>query len=277
MANREETSELLESAKDFWDNSPCDGQADATKRIQFRFSKEPWLQPIIEKVAADHNSILEIGCGQGTDALIFCRTMSPTGQYTALDYSPRSIKNAENAFMELAETVNVHPKFIVGNAESLPFADNSVEAVYSMGALHHTPNLSQAISEIQRTLRTGGKGYIILYRTWSLKLIVAHTLRGLQRVLDSVFGKKNTLLSLVSNVSAEKFVGTALKECFGVPILRSLTGLQMRELFKAFKINKLEAHGSGIPAVLGINASLEKASSILGYFWYIEIMKIEKP
>src|SRR5438552_2562818 len=98
-------------AVDFWSGNPCDGQAD---------------------LAARHGKLLEVGCGQGTDALQICRTLKPGSTYLGIDYSSGSIAAARSAIHE-AGPLSVTPVFERGDACSLPFADSSFDAVYSMG------------------------------------------------------------------------------------------------------------------------------------------------
>ena len=53
---------------DFWSGNPCDGQADLAARQHFRYGKEAWLPPVLDTIAVRHGKLLEVGCGQGTDA-----------------------------------------------------------------------------------------------------------------------------------------------------------------------------------------------------------------
>jgi len=45
----------------------------------------------------------------------------------------------------------------VVNAELLPFADNSLSAIFMIDVLHHIPNCDVFFAEAQRTLKVGGK------------------------------------------------------------------------------------------------------------------------
>jgi len=55
----------------------------------------------------------------------------------------------------------------VADAENLPFAENSFDIVYSYGVLHHTPSTADAIQEVKRVLRPGGKARIMIYHKYS--------------------------------------------------------------------------------------------------------------
>jgi len=69
-----------------------------------------------------------------------------------------------------------------GDAEALPLADTSIDAVYAFGVLHHTPDLTTALAEIRRVLRPGGMLWIAVYNRHSFvmlyRLVVLGLLRG---------------------------------------------------------------------------------------------------
>ena len=143
-------------AVDFWSGNPCDGQADLAARQHFRYRKEPWLPPVLDTIAARHSKLLEVGCGQGTDALQICRTLKPGSTYLGIDYSSGSIASARSAIHE-AGPLSVMPAFEQGDACSLPFGDGSFDAVYSMGVLHHIDDTDKAIAEVFRVLRPAAR------------------------------------------------------------------------------------------------------------------------
>ena len=60
-----------------------------------------------------------------------------------------------------------------GSVLSLPFADGTVDMVFSHGVLHHVPDIKQAQSEIHRVLRPGGELVVMLYARWSMNYLVS--------------------------------------------------------------------------------------------------------
>jgi ubiquinone/menaquinone biosynthesis C-methylase UbiE len=54
----------------------------------------------------------------------------------------------------------------------MPFSDASFDYVYSIGCLHHTGNLSRAISEVYRVLAPGGTAVVMLYNKYSLRQLI---------------------------------------------------------------------------------------------------------
>jgi ubiquinone/menaquinone biosynthesis C-methylase UbiE len=238
---------------DFWSANPCDGQSALPAREHFRYRKEPWLPPVLKTIAARHCNLLEIGCGQGTDALQICRAMKATASYVGIDYSSASIESATRAIGE-AGRLPVLPSFETGDACSLRFPDGTFDAVYSMGVLHHIEETDKAIEEARRVLRPGGMAHIALYNSTSIKLRGAHALRKVQTIVDKMIGRQDSLLSLARRMPERQF-GTMFIECFGVPVLKSYTLKQVQELFHRYHIENCERVGH------------------MGSFWYIQARK----
>jgi SAM-dependent methyltransferase len=115
-------------------------------------------------------NLLEVGCGMGTDALIFAKEGF---KVTGLDITPAHLVLAEKLF----SLYNAQGTFVEGNAEDLSFPDNTFDCTYSFGVLHHTPDTRKAIQEIHRVLIPKGRAVIMLYHKWSLNNFVHWILR----------------------------------------------------------------------------------------------------
>lgn len=260
--------DTLASTREFWNKSPCDGLESFKQRQSKRYRVEPWIPNFLKRIATSHNYILEIGCGQGTDAILMCSIMSCNGRYEGVDYSHQSIQNAVNAVEEV-KSLRLKPSFRVENAENLNIADNTVEAVYSMGVLHHTTNEEKAISEIFRILRPGGKAYVVLYRRWSIKVGTAKMLRFLQSVFDAVLRTDRIFYRFFQERYLEKIFGTMILECFGVPFMKCYSKVEMLSLFSAFEIMDLYQIGYNIPWI----HPKGDGRTPFGYYWVIEVKK----
>lgn len=221
---------------DFWSGNPCDGQGNFSARRTFRYGKEPWLLQEATEIGKRYARILEVGCGQGTDALTICGAMRPGSSYVGLDYSPASVSAARRALGE-AGALPVMPEFRTGDATRLPFDNDTFDAVYSMGVLHHIDDTDGALREIRRVTKTGGMIYVVLYNANSIKLRAAFALRRLQRGLDALFQARCCLLPLARAMPQEKF-GTMLIECFGVPILKAYTQSEIDLMFSGFSVHR---------------------------------------
>jgi SAM-dependent methyltransferase len=82
---------------------------------------------------------------------------------------------------DAGEVLRTHlPGFVAGDVRAIPFADSSVDLIYSMGTIEHFPEYRQAIAEMHRILRPGGRAVIgvpNLFDPFLRPLMVA----GLQR------------------------------------------------------------------------------------------------
>ena len=93
--------------------------------------------------------VLEVSCGHGGGASYLTRTLNPAS-YTGLDFNADGIAFCRRRH-DLAGLDFVH-----GDAESLPFADESFDAVINVEASHAYPRLSRFLAEVVRVLRPGG-------------------------------------------------------------------------------------------------------------------------
>jgi ubiquinone/menaquinone biosynthesis C-methylase UbiE len=93
--------------------------------------------------------VLEVSCGHGGGASYLVRTLHPAS-YTGLDFNADGI-----AFCRRRHDVP-GLEFVHGDAESLPFADESVDAVINVEASHAYPRLPRFLAEVVRVLRPGG-------------------------------------------------------------------------------------------------------------------------
>lgn len=99
----------------------------------------------------DHTGkrVLEVSCGHGGGASYLVRTLGPAS-YTGLDLNPARIdfcrKRHNPARLD----------FVQGNAENLPFADQSFDAVINVEASHQYPRFPRFLAEVARVLRPGG-------------------------------------------------------------------------------------------------------------------------
>lgn len=93
--------------------------------------------------------VLEIGVGLGTDHLQFGRAGA---RLTGVDLTPACIDLTRRRF----ELEGLTSDLRVMDAERLEFPDNSFDAVYSFGVLHHIASTEAAFVEVRRVLRSGG-------------------------------------------------------------------------------------------------------------------------
>ncbi|HWO42363.1 MAG TPA: methyltransferase domain-containing protein [Candidatus Eisenbacteria bacterium] len=99
-------------------------------------------------------TVLDIGCGAGTDLLLAAREVGPTGRAIGVDMTPSMIERARAG----AKTLGLeHVEIRQGEAQALPVEDRSVDVVISNGVLNLTPDKTKAFGEIARILKPGGR------------------------------------------------------------------------------------------------------------------------
>ena len=99
-------------------------------------------------------TVLDLGCGAGTDLLIAAQMVGPSGNVIGVDMTASMLAraNASAAEMGLAN-VELHESLI----ESLPVPDASVDVVISNGVIDLVPDKDAVFDEIDRVLRPGGR------------------------------------------------------------------------------------------------------------------------
>jgi ubiquinone/menaquinone biosynthesis C-methylase UbiE len=240
--------------------------------MRYRYRKEPWLPPVLEIIASQEGALLEVGCGQGTDGVYIC-SRKKNGSYTGVDLSGQSIENAKTAARHFTGRLGIVPLYQTGNAESLEFADESFDAVFSCGVLHHSPDPMKAIAEIRRVLKKGGTGYIYLYRSASPKVLTARVLRLISGIVDGVTLQDRLIWKTIKRFGSDHRFGTMILECFGAPILRSYTQSRITEMFSIFSEVEIGFSGTGIPGT-NINRVFDDYTGrFFGTMWQIVCKK----
>jgi RNA polymerase sigma factor (sigma-70 family) len=110
--------------------------------------------PFAASVIGAGDTVLDIGSGSGTDALIAATLVGSAGRVIGLDITAAMRRKLErNAAAMGLTTVEV----LEGNAEAIPLPDASVDVVTSNGVINLVPDKDRAALEIARVLRPGGR------------------------------------------------------------------------------------------------------------------------
>ncbi len=98
--------------------------------------------------------VLDVGSGAGTDSLVAAQMVAPDGHVTGIDMTEEMLAKARAG----AEEMGIgHVEFVDGEAENLPFADESFDVVISNGVIDLIPDKDAVFSEIHRVLKPGGR------------------------------------------------------------------------------------------------------------------------
>jgi len=107
------------------------------------------IAPILEG-----ETVLDIGCGAGTDLLLAARRVGATGHAIGLDMTEAMRDRARGCAAAAGlGNVEVHQ----GDATALPLSDATVDVIISNGVLNLVPEKEKAFAEIRRVLRPGGR------------------------------------------------------------------------------------------------------------------------
>jgi SAM-dependent methyltransferase len=101
--------------------------------------------------------VLEPSCGHGGGGAYVMKTLHPAS-YTGLDFNPDGVAFAKRRY-DLPGLDFVH-----GDAEDLPFPDESFDAVLNVEASHAYPHFDRFLSEMVRVLRPGGHFLYVDFR-----------------------------------------------------------------------------------------------------------------
>src|SRR6476660_4169190 len=165
FAMAQDDSILKDRVRAFWQQNPCGTKfADASpgsRRFyelveEHRYKKEWHIPEAAGFVHSKNLSVLEVGCGLGTDGAQFAKA---DAIYTGIDLTDAAVDLARRRF----ELFQLPGTFRVADAERLDCPDNIFDIVYSHGVLHLTPDPAAAIREVHRVLRPGGKAVVMLY------------------------------------------------------------------------------------------------------------------
>jgi len=99
-------------------------------------------------------TVLDLGCGAGTDLLIAAQMTGPNGRALGIDMTSAMLDRARQSAAEMGlENVEVEEALI----EDVPFGDDSVDVVISNGVIDLVPDKDAAFGEIKRVLKPGGR------------------------------------------------------------------------------------------------------------------------
>ena len=110
--------------------------------------------------------LLEVGCGAGWESVAWAQAGM---NVSAVDLSKGALQLARKNF----DYHELQADLREGNAEKLPFEENSFDIVASFGVLHQTESTQRAISEVWRVLKPGGEAVITLYYKYSWKILLS--------------------------------------------------------------------------------------------------------
>jgi ubiquinone/menaquinone biosynthesis C-methylase UbiE len=132
-----------------------------------------WIKSIVKLAPACR--VLEVGCGRGAGACLLLEQFQPALLH-ALDLDHKMIRQA-HGYLNPVQLQKI--SLLVGDACALPYADESLDAVFGFGVLHHLPDWRAGLNEIARVLKPGGiyfleEFYPPFYQNFAARRIFLH-------------------------------------------------------------------------------------------------------
>jgi ubiquinone/menaquinone biosynthesis C-methylase UbiE len=128
--------------------------------------------------------VLDVATGSGNTALAAARRLC---EVTGVDYVASLLDKGRKR----AEVDGIKLVLIEGDAEQLPFPDNSFDVVLSTYGAMFAPNQEKTANEMVRTARQGGK---IAMVNWAPDSFIGDLFRLISRLVPPVPGLKSPLL-----------------------------------------------------------------------------------
>lgn len=104
-------------------------------------------------------SVLDVGCGTGTLAILAKQTVGRSGTVCGVDASPEMLARARSK----AGRAGVEVQFEYAAAQKLPFSDSSFDLALGTMMLHHLGRAArrELAAELQRVVKPGGRVLLV--------------------------------------------------------------------------------------------------------------------
>jgi ubiquinone/menaquinone biosynthesis C-methylase UbiE len=186
--------------------------------------------------------VLEVSCGHGGGASYLTRTLHPA-RYTALDLNPDGIQFCRERHQ--IEGLS----FVQGDAENLPFGNETFDAVINVEASHCYSAFPRFLAEIARVLRPGGQVLYADFRfdsgitEWESALAASPLRQRDMRAIDAEVLRGMERNSACSEALIERqlprFLHSLGRDFAGVTGSRIHRALQERQMsYRSYRLEK---------------------------------------
>ena len=123
---------------------------------------------------------LDVGAGPGFLVAEMAEQVGPNGHVTGLDISDSMVALAQRRCAK--EPIKSRTTILKGDATALPFPDASFDVGVSTQVYEYVPDVAQALAELHRVLRPGGRA-LILDTDWDSVVWHSRDRARMQRIL----------------------------------------------------------------------------------------------
>ena len=113
--------------------------------------------------------MLDVGCGEGRHIFGIMQDY-PLMKCIGLDMDKESLEKAEECYEYFKSISEAGARFLKGSAYILPFPDESIDLIVCSEVLEHLHEYNDAVKEIHRVLKPGGKFYASVPASWPEKI-----------------------------------------------------------------------------------------------------------
>ncbi len=132
---------------------------------EYRFDKLAYLPQVIDFNGYRGKTLVEVGCGVGTDLVRFARGGASV---VGVDLSETAVGLAKANLATSGQAGTV----LVADGGDLPLPTESVDVVYAHGVLQYAAEPRRIVEEAQRVLKPGGQAIFMVYNrvSWLMAL-----------------------------------------------------------------------------------------------------------
>lgn len=131
------------------------GRYDLLNRIISLGLDQSWRRKTVAALAIGENErVLDLATGTA-DLALRVATLAPSAQVIALDPSAKMLAVASHKVAASGHADRV--RLLRGDAESLPFADDSIDRLCMAFGIRNVPDRARALREMARVTRHGGR------------------------------------------------------------------------------------------------------------------------
>lgn len=239
--------------------APCDSLEFFKQTEKHRYTLYPYLKELMEFGRYKSKKVLEIGVGEGIDHCQFARNKA---DLCGIDLTPRHIIMTRQRLKAFGLESNLQ----IADAENLPFANNTFDLVYSCGVLFLVPKSLQAVDEIYRVLKPGGKVIALFYNKNSFQYYV------------NILIWNGIVRGELQYLALDKLKSWYAGDGFGYPPLKYFNKKGLQKLFHSFRKQNFYITTFGPQQLPIISSFLPRKviDSLSRYFGYYITIKASK-